>query len=33
MSTVGVFWDFRMNDTHDARLGGYGPYLRPEVQA
>ena len=22
-----VFWDMRMNDTHDAGLSGYGPYL------
>ncbi|MGC9320084.1 MAG: hypothetical protein ACP5KN_18780, partial [Armatimonadota bacterium] len=26
---IEVFWDMRMNDTHDAALGGYGPYLRP----
>ncbi|MCK5803504.1 MAG: hypothetical protein KAI66_11755, partial [Lentisphaeria bacterium] len=24
---IEVFWDMRMNDTHDAGLSGYGPYL------
>lgn len=27
-----VFWDMRMNDTHDAMIGGYGPYLRPKLK-
>jgi len=27
-----IFWDMRMNDTHDAMLGGYGPYLRPKLK-
>ena len=27
-----IFWDMRMNDTHDAMLGGYGPYLRPKFK-
>ena len=26
---IEIFWDMRMNDTHDALLGGYGPYLFP----
>jgi hypothetical protein len=29
---IEVFWDMRMNDTHDASLGGYGPYLRPKFK-
>ena len=29
---VEIFWDMRMNDTHDAMLGGYGPYLRPRFK-
>jgi len=27
-----VFWDLRMNDTHDAGLDGYGPYLVPKLK-
>lgn len=27
-----VFWDMRMNDTHDAGLTGYGPYLLPKLK-
>ena len=27
-----IFWDMRMNDTHDAMIGGYGPYLRPKFK-
>ena len=27
-----IFWDMRMNDTHDAMIGGYGPYLRPRLK-
>ncbi len=27
-----VFWDLRMNDTHDAGLDGYGPYLLPKLK-
>ena len=29
---VEIFWDMRMNDTHDAMIGGYGPYLRPKFK-
>ena len=29
---IEVFWDMRMNDTHDGMLGGYGPYLRPQLK-
>ncbi len=29
---VEVFWDMRMNDTHDARIGGYGPVFRPQLK-
>jgi len=29
---IEVFWDMRMNDTHDAMIGGYGPYLRPKLK-
>lgn len=29
---VEIFWDMRMNDTHDAMIGGYGPYLRPKLK-
>lgn len=29
---IEVFWDMRMNDTHDAMIGGYGPYLRPRLK-
>ncbi|MBM4079483.1 MAG: hypothetical protein FJ278_07265, partial [Planctomycetes bacterium] len=29
---IEVFWDMRMNDTHDAMIGGYGPYLRPKFK-
>ncbi len=29
---IEVFWDMRMNDTHDAAIGGYGPYLRPKFK-
>ena len=30
--SIEVFWDMRMNDTHDAMRGGYGPYLRPKFK-
>ncbi|MBN2294307.1 MAG: hypothetical protein JXM70_17900 [Pirellulales bacterium] len=29
---IEIFWDMRMNDTHDAMIGGYGPYLRPKFK-
>ena len=29
---IEMFWDMRMNDTHDAMIGGYGPYLRPQFK-
>jgi hypothetical protein len=29
---IEVFWDMRMNDTHDVGLDGYGPYLRPRLK-
>ncbi|HUT93648.1 MAG TPA: hypothetical protein VMY37_29560 [Thermoguttaceae bacterium] len=29
---VEIFWDMRMNDTHDSMIGGYGPYLRPKFK-
>ncbi len=29
---IEIFWDMRMNDTHDAMIGGYGPYLRPQFK-
>jgi hypothetical protein len=29
---IEIFWDMRMNDTHDAMIGGYGPYLRPRFK-
>ena len=29
---IEIFWDMRMNDTHDSMLGGYGPYLRPKFK-
>jgi hypothetical protein len=29
---IEIFWDMRMNDTHDAMIGGYGPYLRPRLK-
>ncbi|NQT16850.1 MAG: hypothetical protein HQ582_29100, partial [Planctomycetes bacterium] len=29
---IEIFWDMRMNDTHDAMTGGYGPYLRPKLK-
>ncbi|NLX95317.1 MAG: hypothetical protein GXY83_04000 [Rhodopirellula sp.] len=29
---IEVFWDMRMNDTHDAGLDGYGPYLLPKLK-
>ncbi len=29
---IEVFWDMRMNDTHDAMIGGYGPPLRPTLK-
>jgi len=29
---IEVFWDLRMNDTHDAGLDGYGPYLLPKLK-
>jgi hypothetical protein len=29
---IEVFWDMRMNDTHDAGLSGYGPYLLPKLK-
>lgn len=29
---IEIFWDMRMNDTHDAMIGGYGPYLRPTLK-
>jgi len=29
---IEVFWDMRMNDTHDAMIGGYGPYLHPKFK-
>jgi hypothetical protein len=29
---IEIFWDMRMNDTHDAMLDGYGPYLRPKLK-
>lgn len=27
-----IFWDMRMNDTHDAGLSGYGPLLLPKLK-
>jgi hypothetical protein len=27
-----LFWDMRMNDTHDSMIGGYGPPLRPKLK-
>ncbi len=29
---IEIFWDMRMNDTHDAMIGGYGPPLRPKLK-
>ncbi len=29
---IEIFWDMRMNDTHDSMIGGYGPYLRPKFK-
>lgn len=29
---IEIFWDMRMNDTHDAGLSGYGPYLLPKLK-
>ncbi len=29
---IEIFWDMRMNDTHDSMIGGYGPYLRPTLK-
>ena len=29
---VEIFWDMRMNDTHDAGLSGYGPLLLPTLK-
>ena len=29
---IEIFWDMRMNDTHDSMIGGYGPYLRPKLK-
>ena len=29
---IEVFWDMRVNDTHDSMRGGYGPYLRPKFK-
>lgn len=29
---IEVLWDMRVNDTHDAMTGGYGPYLRPKLK-
>ncbi len=29
---IEIFWDMRMNDTHDSMIGGYGPYLRSKFK-
>ena len=29
---IEVFWDFRVNDTHDGGLTGYGPLLLPQLK-
>jgi hypothetical protein len=29
---IEVFWDMRMNDTHDAGLTGYGPIMLPQLK-
>lgn len=29
---IEIFWDMRMNDTHDAGLSGYGPLLLPQLK-
>ncbi|MBU0606835.1 MAG: hypothetical protein KKI08_03065, partial [Armatimonadetes bacterium] len=29
---IEIFWDMRMNDTHDAGLTGYGPIMLPQLK-
>ncbi|MBC8443410.1 family 10 glycosylhydrolase, partial [PVC group bacterium] len=29
---IEIFWDMRMNDTHDSNLSSYGPYLLPKLK-